>query len=317
MKAIVYHNYGSPDILEMVEIEEPAIKGDEVLVKVVAASVNWLDWHFLTGKPALARVMAGVLKPKNKVLGIDIAGRVEEVGADVKRFQAGDEVFGGCGTGGAFAEYAHAGEDELQLKPTNLTFEEAAAAGAAAFTALKGLRDNVQIEPGQRVLINGASGGVGTFAVQIAKYFGADVTGVCSTQNLGLVRSISADRVIDYTQEDFTQNEEKYDLIFDVVAKRSFSECEPALKPEGTYVTSEFSPFLALEGRGRSVMGNKKMVPIPPNPPSDADRAFMKELLESGDIRPVIDRCYPLSEVPEALRYLGLGHARGKVVITL
>jgi NADPH:quinone reductase-like Zn-dependent oxidoreductase len=318
MKAIVYHEYGPPDNLEMQEIETPAAKDDQVLVKVHAASVNALDWHFLTGTPFLARIMAGgLLKPKQTILGVDLAGRVEAVGASITRFQPGDEVFGGCGSGGAFAEYACAGEEELQPKPANVTFEEAAAAGAAAHTALQGLRDGGQIKARQNVLINGASGGVGTFAVQIAKSFGAHVTGVCSTRNLDMVRSIGADQVIDYTQEDFTRNGQRYDLIFDVAAKLSFSECKRALSPTGIYVTTEFSPALALGGLWASLTGDQKLVSQLAKPPNETDWAFMKELLERGQVTPVIDRRYALSGVPEALRYVGKGHARGKVVITM
>jgi NADPH:quinone reductase-like Zn-dependent oxidoreductase len=316
MKAIVYHRYGSPDVLELQEIEKPIIKDDQVLVKVHAASVNWLDWHFLTGTPFLARLMAGLLKPKNKVLGIDVAGRVEAVGANVTQFQPGDEVFGSS-SHGCFAEYVGVSEEGVVTKPANLTFEEAAAVPGAASPALQALRDCGQIQPGQKVLINGASGGVGTFAVQIAKSFGAEVTGVCSTRNLDLVRSIGADHVIDYTQEDFTQNGERYDLIFDVVAKRSFSDCKRALRPQGIYVTTEFSPVLALGGWWKSMSGSKKMVPLPPKPPSKTDLAFMKELLEAGKVTPTVDRRYSLSELPDALRYLEKGHARGKVVITM
>ena len=318
MKAMVYHDYGSPDNLELQEIEKPAVGDDEVLVKVRAASMNWHDWHFLTGKPFLARIMAGgLLRPKHKILGSDLAGRVEAVGRDVKQFQPGDEVFGSLGNGGAFAEYVCAREEELQPKPATITFEEAAAAGAAAFVALQGLRDKGGIKPGQKVLINGASGGMGTFAVQIAKSYGAEVTGVCSTRNLDLVRSIGADRVVDYTQEDCTRAGERYDLIFDVVAKLLFSDCERVLGPGGVYVSTEFSPVLALRGLWTSMTGDKKMVPFLAKPPSKEDLVFIKELLGAGEVKPVIDRRYPLSEVPEALRYLAEGHARGKVVITM
>jgi NADPH:quinone reductase-like Zn-dependent oxidoreductase len=318
MKAMVYHSYGSPDNLELQEVETPAVEDDQVLVKVHAASLNPLDWYFLTGTPFLARIMAGGLrKPKEKILGIDLAGRVEAAGRNVTRFQPGDEVFGGCGKGGAFAEYVCAGEDELQRKPANVTFEEAAAAGAAAHTALQGLRDGGRIQAGQNVLINGASGGVGTFAVQIAKSFGANVTGVCSTRNLDRVRAVGADRVIDYTREDFTQSGHLYDLIFDVAAKLSFSDCKRALKPAGIYVTTEFSPALALAGLWVSLTGKQQLVSRLAKPPNETDWAFMKELLESGQVTPVIDRRYPLREVPEALRYLGEGHASGKVVITM
>ena len=316
MKAMVYQEYGPPDNLELFEIEMPALADDEVLVKVHAASVNWLDWHFLAGTPFLVRLMAGLLKPKNNVLGIDLAGRVEAVGANVTQFQAGDEVFGSS-SHGCFAEYVSVSEAGVVTKPANITFEEAAAVPAAASTALRGLRDSGKIRTGQNVLINGASGGVGTFAVQIANAYGTTVTGVCSSSNVELLRSIGADRVIDYTQEDFTRNGEHYDLVFDVVAKRSFSECKRALRPRGTYVTTEFSPVLGLVGMWRSMTGDKNMAPLPPKPPSKEDQAYIKELIEGGKIKPVIDRRYSLSELPEALSYLGRGHARGKVVINV
>jgi NADPH:quinone reductase-like Zn-dependent oxidoreductase len=318
MKAMVYHDYGSLDNLEMQEIGTPAVvKDDQVLVKVRAASVNWHDWHFLMGTPFLARIMAGgLLKPKNRVLGSDLAGRVEAVGANVKQLQPGNEVFGSA-RHGCFAEYVCVSEEEVVTKPVGIAFEGAAAAGAAASVALQGLRDAGQIESEQQILINGASGGVGTFAVQIAKAFGARVTGVCSTRNLDLVRSIGADQVIDYTQEDFTQQGQCYDLIFDVVAKLSFSDCEPALGPKGIYVTTEFSPVLALGGLWSSMTGGKKLVALSAKPPSRKDLIFMKELLEGGKVTPVIDRRYTLSEVPDALRYLEEGHTRGKIIITM
>ena len=316
MKAMVYHKYGSPDVLELQEIREPVVNDDQVLVRVHAASVNWLDWHFLTGTPFLARLMAGLRKPKNEVLGIDLAGRVEAVGENVKQFQPGDEVFGSS-SHGCFAEYVSVSEAEVVTKPAGLSFEQVAAVPGAAVPALQGLRDHGQIQPGQKVLINGASGGVGTFAVQLAKSFGTEVTGVCSTRNLDLVRSIGADQVVDYTQEDFTQTGECYDLVFDVVAKRSFSDCKRALKPQGIYVTTKFSPVLALVGLWRSMTGNQKMVPLPPKPPNKTDLVFMRELLEAGKVAPTIDRRYPLSALPDALRYLAKGHARGKIVITV
>jgi NADPH:quinone reductase-like Zn-dependent oxidoreductase len=316
MKAMVYYEYGSPDVLALQEIPQPVVNGDQVLVKVEAASVNWLDWHFLTGTPFMVRLMAGLLKPKNNVLGIDVAGRVETVGVNVKQFQPGDEAFGSS-SHGCFAEYVCVSEAELVPKPANMSFEAAASVPGAATPALQGLRDQGRIQPGQKVLINGASGGLGTFAVQLAKSFGAEVTGVCSARNLDLVRSIGADQVIDYTQEDFTQTGQRYDLIFDVVAKRSFSDCRRALKPQGIYVTTKFSPVLALAGRWRSVTGNQTMAPLPPRPPNKADLVFMKGLLEAGKVTPTIDRRYSLSELPDALRYLEKGHARGKVVIAV
>jgi NADPH:quinone reductase-like Zn-dependent oxidoreductase len=316
MKAMIYDEYGSPGNLELGEIEIPAAMDDEVLVEVHAASVNWLDWHFLTGTPFLARFMAGLLKPKYKVLGIDMAGRVEAVGANVTQFQPGDEVFGSS-SHGCFAEYVCVSEAGVAAKPANLTFEEAAAVPGAATPALQALRDQGGVQPGDKLLINGASGGVGKFAVQIARSFGAVVTGVCSTRNLDMVRSIGADQVIDYTEEDFTQSEQRYDLIFDTVAKRSFSDCIRVLNPEGIYITSEFSPLLVLEGLWKSMTGNVKMVPLPPKPPSKSDLVFIKYLLEGGEVTPIIDRRYPLSEVPNALRHLEKGHAQGKIVITM
>ena len=314
MKAMVHRKYGSPDVLELQEIEKPVVNDGQVLVRVHAASVNWIDWHFLTGTPFLARLMAGLFKPKNNVLGIDLAGRVEAVGADVKQFQPGDEVFGSS-SHGCFAEYVCVSEGQVVTKPASMSFEEVAAVPGAATPALQGLRDHGKIRPGHRVLINGASGGVGTFAVQLAKSFGAEVSGVCSTRNLELVRSLGADQVVDYTQVDFTQTGQRYDLIFDVVAKRSFSDCRRALKPQGIYVTTEFSPVLALQGQWISITGNRKMVPLPPKPPSKTDLAFIRELLGAGKVTPTIDRRYALSDLPDALRYLEKGHARGKVVI--
>lgn len=316
MKAMVYHEYGSADNLALSEVEMPVAKEGEVLIKVHAASVNWLDWHFLTGSPFLARLMAGLLKPKNNILGIDLAGRVEAVGVNVTQFQPGDKVFGTTDHG-CFAEYVAVSEAGVVKKPDNMTFEEAAAVPGAASTALRGLRDIGQIQSGQKVLINGASGGVGTFAVQIAKSFGIEVTGVCSARNLNMVHSIGADRVVDYTQEDFTQNGECYDLIFDVVAKRSFSDCKQAISPQGSYVTTEFSPVLALRGLWTSMTGDKRMAPLSPKPPNQQTLIFLKELLESGKVAPVMDRCYTLSEVPKAIRYLEKGHARGKVVVVM
>ena len=319
MKAIVRYNYGSPDVLALEEIEKPTPKGDEVLIKVHAASVNAMDYRFLTGTPYIARIMAGLLKPKHKVLGLDAAGRVEAVGANFKQFQPGDEVFALSYNLGTFAEYVCVPESQMvmALKPANMSFEEAAAVPFSALTAQTCLRDLGQIQPGQKVLINGASGAVGTFAVQIAKSYGADVTGVCSTRNLDMVRSIGADQVIDYTQEDFTQSEGRYDLIFDAVRKSSFSDCKRALKPQGIYVTTAASPTLLLQQQWISMTESQKMVPMAFSRPVKRDLRDLKELLEAGKIKPVIDRSYPLSEVPEALRYYGKGHARGKVVITV
>ncbi len=312
MKAVVYQKYGSPDVLELQEVDKPTVTDGELLVRVHAASVNPLDWHFLRGTPLVVRVMAGLLKPKRNILGADVAGRVEAVGGKVTQFQQGDEIFGSGNPLGAFAEYLCVPEDGVVLKPANLTYEEAAAVPVAALTALQGLRDKGRIQPGHKVLINGASGGVGTFAVQIAKSLGAEVTGVCSTRNLDMVRSIGADRVIDYSREDFTQTGGRYDLILDAVGNRSLSDCKRALHAEGICVAAAGSPVRAL---WISMMG-KKMVSMLTKPNRE-DVGFLKELLETGKVTPVIDRRYALSEVAEALRYLEEGHAQGKVVITV
>jgi NADPH:quinone reductase-like Zn-dependent oxidoreductase len=321
MKAIVYTKYGSPDVLHLKEVEKPTPKDDEVLVKVRAAAANAADHHLLSG--VVPRVMGfGLLRPNNKILGADIAGQVEAVGRNVKAFKPGDEVFGdisSCGFGG-FAEYVCVRENVLVLKPTNMTFEAAAAAPMASVTALQGLRNKGHIQPGQKVLINGASGGVGSFAVQIAKSFGAEVTAVCSPRNVDMVHSMGADHIIDYTQENFTQNGQRYDLILAVNGYHPISAYKRALSPQGIYVAAGGSmaqifqamllgPFLSMTGRQK--MGNLLAKPSP------KDLAFVKQLLETGQVVPVIDRCYPLSEVSEALRYLGEGHARGKIVITM
>jgi NADPH:quinone reductase-like Zn-dependent oxidoreductase len=315
VKAIVYEKFGPPDlVLQLKEVEKPTPRDNEVLVEIHAASINFGDWGYVRGEPFVVRLIgAGLLKPKYKILGSDIAGRVEAVGRNVEQFQPGDEVYGElamCGWGG-FAEYASAPENVLALKPANLTFEEAAAVPQAATVALHGLRDNRQVQPGQKVLINGASGGIGTFAVQIAKSFGAEVTGVCSTRNLDMVRSIGADYVIDYTKEDFTQNEGRYDRIIDIVANRSMSDYMRALSPKGNYVAVAFNPS-TMFARG----GGKKAGQLAVKS-SVEDLVFLKELIEAGKVSPVIDRSYPLSEVAEALRYYGERHSQGKVVITV
>ena len=319
MKAIVYTKYGAPDVLELKEVEKPTPRDDEVLVKVHAVSANAADLHFLRGKPFLMRLMGiGLLKPKNKILGSDIAGRVEAIGRNVKQFQPGDEVFGNMRSG--FAEYVCTREDALVLKPANISFEEAAAVPMAAVTALQGLRDTGQIQTGQKVLINGASGGVGTFAVQIAKSFGAEVTGVCSTQNVDMVRSMGADQVIDYTQEDFTKNGQRYDLILAANGYHSIADYKRALRPRGTYVMTGGSTaqmFQAmLLGPWISMTGGKKMGNLLKKS-NTKDLVCMKELLEAGKVVPVIDRRYSLGETAEAIRYLEEGHARGKVVISV
>jgi NADPH:quinone reductase-like Zn-dependent oxidoreductase len=322
MKAIIATKYGSPDVLELREVEKPTPKPNEVLVKTEAASVNAGDWHPLRADPFLIRLMYGLTAPKHPILGSDVAGTVEAIGNDVTQFQVGDEVFGDLsGSGfGAFADYATVPESRLALKPAGLTFEEAAAVPVAAVTALQALRDHGQIRPGMKVLINGASGGVGTYAVQIAKALGAEVTGVCSTGKMEMVRSIGADHVIDYTQEDFTQNGQQYDLILAANGYQPLAAYERALSPQGIYVMSGGATaqmFQAmLLGPFKSKKGGKKMGNLLVKP-TQADLLFMKELLEAGKVVPVIDRRYPLSQVPDAIRYLEAGHAKGKVVISL
>jgi NADPH:quinone reductase-like Zn-dependent oxidoreductase len=319
MKAIVQARYGSPDVLRLTDVDKPLVKDDEVLVRVRAAAVNIGDWHLLQGVPYVMRLVAGLPGPRRDIPGLDIAGQVETVGGNVNEFRPGDEVFGWCK--GAFAEYASAAESSLLPKPINLTFEQSAAVGDSAFTALAAVRDHGKVRPGQRVLINGASGGVGTFAVQIAKSFGASVTGVCGTSNVDMVRSIGADYVVDYTKEDFAQSAERFDVMLDLVGTRSLSDCRRALTPRGTYVvvgvknmgrwfglsrqfkTLSLTPFVGQQMRVFVVRHNKK------------DLAVMKELAEAGRIAPVIDRLYALSDVPEALWYQGHGHAHGKIVI--
>ena len=323
MKAIVYTTYGSPDVLQFTDVDKPVPGDDEVLIQIHAASVNAYDWHFLTADIFLIRLMGGgFFKPKNPRLGADIAGRVEAVGRNVKQFREGDEVFGDmAGHGnGSFAEYVSAPESAFALKPTNLSFEEAAAVPMAAVTALQGLRDAGHIRPGQKVLINGASGGVGTFAVQLAKYFGADVTAVCSTRNMDQARSLGADHVIDYTKEDFTRSGQQYDLILAANGYHPLSAYKRALTPKGVYVMaggSKAQIFQAmLVGPLMSAAGGRKMGGLSAKANRE-DLVFIKGLLETGKVVPVIDRRYPLSETAEALRYLGEGHARGKVVVTV
>ena len=322
MKAIVYCDYGSPDVLKVEDIEKPAPGDDQVLVRVRAASVNPLDWHYMRGTPYFMRLGAGLRKPKVTRLGVDFAGTVEAVGRNVNRFKPGDEVFGG--RTGAFAQYVLVREDRaVALKPANLTFEQAASVGVAAITALQGLRDKGQIQPGQKVLINGASGGVGTFAVQIAKSFGADVTGVCSTRNVDMVRSIGADHVIDYTKEDFTKSAERYDLILDNVGNHSLLESRRVLNPKGKYIMvggpagrwiDPLPRAISALVLSRFVSQDIRLFLADLN---QADLNILRDLMQAGKVTPVIDRRYRLSEIPEAIRYLEQGHARGKVVITL
>lgn len=325
MKAIVYCDYGVAN-LKFQDIEKPTPAGDQLLVRVRAASVNPYDWHFIEGTPYLMRAMGlGLRKPNDIRLGVDFAGTVEAVGKNVTKFKPGDDVFGG--RGGAFAEYVCPRADRaVALKPANITFEQAASVNIAGITALQALRDKGKVQPGQKILINGASGGVGTFAVQIAKSYGADVTGVCSTRNVDLVRSLGADQVIDYTKEDFIKSDRRYDVILDNVANHSLLECRRVLKPKGIYVLiggggpSEqgligplakpikamlLSPFVSQKMGMMMADANQK------------DLAILADLMQSGKVKPVIDRTYKLSEVPEAIRYLEQGHARGKVVITV
>ena len=318
MKAIVYTKYGSPDVLQLKDVEQPSPKDDEVLIKIHAASVNAYDWHFLTADIFLIRLMGGgLLRPKDSRLGADVAGRIETVGRNIEQFQPGDEVFGMVK--GGFAEYACAPESALWLKPFNTSFDEAAAIPMAAITALQGLRDEGHIQAGQKVLINGASGGVGTFAVQIAKSFDTEVTAVCSTRNLEQARSIGADHVIDYTKEDFTKNGQQYDLVFAANGYHSLSDYKRALTPKGIYVMaggtmaqifqSMLMGSMMSETSGRKMRGVRAKR-------SQNDLVYIKELFEAGKVKSVIDRRYPLSEAAEALRYLGEGHAQGKIVIT-
>ncbi len=324
MKAITYTEYGTADVLQFREIEKPVPQDNEVLVKVYASSANPLDWRLMRATPFLARLENGLFKPKNSLLGADVAGRVEAVGSRVTQFRVGDEVFGDkFKTGlGAFAEYICMGEDALVLKPANLSFEEAAAVPIASLTALQALRDHGQIQAGQKVLINGASGGVGTFAVQIAKSFGAEVTGVTSTRNLDMVRALGVDHVIDYTQEDFTQRDEQYDLILCAVGNHSVADYKRVLKPQGICVIVGFTALsltfqYMILGQFNKKPNTKRVILMEAVKPKKADLTFMKSLLEAGQVTPVIDRNYPLSETAEALRYLETGRARGKVTITV
>lgn len=324
MKAIVYTNYGSPDVLGLEDVEKPVPGDQEVLIKVQAASVNPADWHTMRGAPFLARLANGLFKPQNPRLGADVAGRVETVGKNVTQFQAGDEVFGclALNAMSSFAEYVTVNADRLALKPAGLTFEQAAAVPLAALTALQGLRDQGKIQQGQKVLVNGASGGVGTFAVQIAKSFGAQVTGVCGTRNLEMVRAIGADQVVDYTQEDFTQNGQVYDLILDTVGNLSIADSMRALSPNGICVVVGFTSMphalqLMIMGPRVSKRGSKKIGLMSVAPENQKDLLTLKDLLETGKIVPAIDKYYPLCETAEAMRYLETGHARGKVVISV
>ena len=323
MKTIVQDEYGSPDVLELRDNDRPEVGDDQVLVHVHAAGVNPGDWAIMSGLPYIARPVYGLRRPKNAVRGTDVAGTVEAVGPGVTRLRPHDEVFGWCGgLGGAFAEYAAASEDALAPKPANLTFEQAAAVPMAGLVALQALRDHGGVRAGQRVLINGASGGIGTFAVQIAKALGAEVTGVCSTRNVDMVRSIGADHVIDYTREDFTHKDRRYDFILDNVANHSLSDLRRALTPTGTLVPNGGgfdNRWFANGGRvvGAHVLNRfvgHRLRPFLVSPKVE-DLLVLKELIEAGKVTPVIDRTYPLGEAPEAIGHVGGGHTQGKVVI--
>ncbi len=323
MKAIVYQEYGSADVLELADIDEPTVGDNEVLVRVRAASLNPYDWHFMTGLPYFARMMFGLREPKAKRLGADLAGEVEAVGGKVTQFQPGDEVFGEV-VAGALAEYVCVSEDSLALKPSNLTFEQAAAVPMGGLTALQGLRDKGHMQPGHQVLINGASGGVGTFAVQIAKSFGAKVTGVCSTTNVAMVRSLGADHVIDYTQTDFTSGDRRYDVMLDGIGNHSPSKCRRVLNRNGVYVAIFGQPEHRWLGPLAQVLRmlllspfvSQKLVVFNAKTIRE-DLQTLKDLIEAGEVTPVIDRTYPLGDAPEAMRYLEEGHARGKVLIAV
>jgi NADPH:quinone reductase-like Zn-dependent oxidoreductase len=323
MKAIIYRDYGPPEVLRCVEIEKPGPREHEVLIRVRAASANPIDWHFMRGEPRILRLGAGLGRPRNPRLGFDVAGEVESIGPNVTRFKPGDEVFGACR--GAFAEYVCVSERTLVAKPAEVSFEQAAAVPVAALTALQGLRDKGRIRPGQSVLINGASGGVGTFAVQIAKSFGADVTGVCSTRNVELVRSLGADRVVDYTRDDFTRGPRRYDVILDCVGNHPFSARRRVLTPDGVCVMVGgpnegrwLGPMAGLlKAALLSRFMRQKFVMILAQVGKNRDLALLCDFLRTGQVTPVVDRCYPLTAAAEAIRYLETGRVRGKLVVTI
>ena len=314
MKAIIYREYGPAGVLKLEEVEKPVPKENEVLVKVHAASVNSLDWRRMRAVPFLVRTDGGWLRPKDTRIGADIAGVVEAVGGNVTQFKPGDAVFGDV-TVGAFAEYVCVKEKYIAIKPASVSFEAAASTPVAALTALQGLRDHGKIQAGQKVLVNGASGGVGTFAVQIAKSFGAEVTGVCRTRNLDMVRSIGAEHVIDYTKEDFTKNGQRYDLVFDVAANHTVFEYQRVLKPNGTCVVAGFTTMAHLIHV--MLLGGRKIISMGSAKVDKDDLVVIGELLESGKIVPVIDKVYPLSKTTEALQHFEEEHARGKIIISV
>jgi NADPH:quinone reductase-like Zn-dependent oxidoreductase len=316
MKAFIYQRYGPPETLRMAEVDTPAPNAGEVLVKVLAASVNAADWHVLRGKPLFSRATLGLLRPKHQILGVDIAGQVEAVGRGVTQFQAGDQVYAnllGHGYGG-FAEYASVPVDVVSLQPTNLSYEEAAAVPMAAVTALQGLRHHGELRPAQRVLVNGATGGVGSFAVQLAKAFGAEVTAVTSSPNLELVRSLGADHVVDYTRTDFAAGGRRYDLILDTVGNRSAPELKRALAPGGKAAVTGFTSVRRL--LGVSLRGGKAIAQVQAHV-TTRDLELLSELIEAGKLRPLIDRRYRFADLPAAIAYLERGHARAKVVVAM
>lgn len=329
MKAIIYTKYGSPDVLELREVEKPIPEEDEVLVKVKATSANPADWHMIRGKPLFSRAMFGLIRPKNRIPGIDIAGVVEAAGKNIKELKKGDEVFGECGWGGGFAEYVCVNVDQVVIKPAKISFEEASSVNVAGITALQGLRFDGKIKHGAKwpvhrksILINGASGGVGTFAVQIAKAFGAEVTGVCSSRNLDMVKAIGADYVIDYTKQDFTLSGSEYDLVLDTVGNRSVPDYKRILKKDGNCVIVGFTTLgrlmqHSLFGASVSKPGKKGVAVMGTAQPNKTDMTLLKELIESGKIKPVIDRVYNWEEAAEAISYLEKGHAKGKVVLKI
>ena len=321
MKAVVRDRYGSPDVLELAEVELPELADDCALVRVRATSVNPAEWYAVTGRPRIMRLLKARRTPKDRRLGVDFAGTVEAVGKDVTHVRPGDEVFGG--KSGAFAEYVCV-RDAVVPKPANVTFEQAGVVGVAGLTALQGLRDKGNVQPGQKVLINGASGGVGTFAVQIAKALGAEVTGVCSTRKVELARSLGADRVIDYTQEDFTRSGERYDVLFDIAGNRTWSECRRVLGPDATLVmvgapkgNALLGPLGPVVRKRLAAVGSRRKVVFFIARFNRPDMDVLRELIESGKVKPVVDRTYELSEIADAFLYLGEGHARGKIAVTV
>lgn len=323
MKAIVYHTYGSPDVLRLEEVEKPTPKDNEVLIRVYATTVTATDCTFRQGKPLISRLYTGLVKPKHTILGDEFAGVIETKGKDVTCFKEGDPVFGTCTGSGAYTEYLCLPEEgaTLAIKPANLTYEEAAACTDGPLTALPFLRDTGKIQSGQKILINGASGSVGTFAVQLAKHFGAEVTGVCSTANLDMVKSLGADTVIDYTKEDFTQRSGTYDIIFDTVGKVSFSRCKKSLKPKGVFLETTIVSAILPQVVWTSMVGSKKLLiaatGLRPGSERTKDLIFLRELMETGKLKPVIDRRYPFEQMAEAHRYVDKGHKKGNVVISL